>query len=660
MSDPNSYDVPFPQTFDPVLDLPTAQKEPTQKDERPGSRETLVYMALRAALGPALRKRLSAGKACCVVIKVPEPSWVEAVDDALSPLAKHKAVVIARSKQPSPRDREDGMLAHRLEAGRIVIGVSSDPDNWLPQLLLDAADARIEIPPASAALVAKVLRKCARGRVPVGAASLATEVLTFDQITSMIASGTTATEALGRMARAIDARKKVGSREDKLPMLEDAIEYGEARRWALDLRDDLADVRAGKLGYGDVDRGAVLYGPPGTGKTLLARMLGQDLGIPVIVTSVGEWFASTGGYLNEVIKAQRAAFAEAKSQAPSILFLDEINAMPNVDSLAGSKNADYWKPLILDFYTLLDGAMEGRDGVVVIGATNRIEDINPAILRPARLERAIFVGPPNAAGVERIMRHHLGDDLVDADIGHLARFNVAKGATGAVVMEQVRAARRRARRAGRPMSLDDITAQIVEVDDRTPEAVYRVAVHEAGHALASMELGLGRPEYITVLPMGTSGGLTMFEKSEYHLGIREDFERLVTMMLSGRAAEHIALGRPSQGAGGHPQSDLGRATHLIATMLASSGLGDTLSYTAEEDLGQMMRLDREFRGKVEKTIAELYDRALALMTRHRESIVAIAMALLERKFLRAEEIDAILADTPRLGVESPENGGSAP
>lgn len=176
------------------------------------------------------------------------------------------------------------------------------------------------------------------------------------------------------------------------------------------------------------------------------------------------------------------------------------------------------------------------------------------------------------------------------------------------------------------------------------------AVHEAGHAVASLELGLGRPEYITVLPMGASGGLTLFEKSEYHLGLREDFERLVTMMLSGRAAEHVVLGRPSQGAGGHPQSDLGRSTHLIATMLATSGLGDTLSYVAEEDLGQLMRLDREFRAKVEKIINQLYDRALGLMSRQRDRVVAIADALVEKKFLGISEIESIMGDRESMEV----------
>src|SRR5690606_4877816 len=134
-----------------------------------------------------------------------------------------------------------------------------------------------------------------------------------------------------------------------------------------------------------------------------------------------------------------------KARKPSILFLDEINAIPNIDKL-DARGRDWWSPVILDFYTLLDGAMSGRDGVIVIGATNRIEDIHPAILRPSRLERAIFVGPPDQYGIERIMRHHLGDDLVNEDLGMLTALNAAHRATGAVIEEQVRAARRTARR----------------------------------------------------------------------------------------------------------------------------------------------------------------------------------------------------------------------
>ena len=611
------------------------------KPERPSSREALADMALSAVLPRALRNKIVKGRPACVIHTVPEPTWADPIEDAIAAI-NSKAYVIRRDAEPKLRDREDGSLSTRLESGRTVIGVSP-VKAWLPQLLLDTAETRIEIPAPDAELVSKVLRICQRGRIPADASGLNVGILTFDQITSMIVAGETAAESVARMSRAIAARTVVGTRTDRLPRLEDAIEYGDARTWAMNLRDDLAGVLAGKIGWEDVDRGCVLHGPPGTGKTMLARMLGQDVGIPVVTTSVSDWFASTGGYLNEVIKAQRKAFQEAKSQAPAILFLDEMNSLPSVDSLGDSRNADYWKPVILDFYTLLDGAMEGRDGVIVIGATNRLQDVHPAILRPGRLEREIYVGPPDAAGVANIMRHHLGDDLVDESIDHLAALDAARFATGAVIMEQVRAARRLARRAGRSLTLEDLTAQIVSEDARSPEMLMRVAIHEAGHVVASRALDLGLPEFVTVIANGASGGMTHFENRP--ISTRDDYERAVTMLLAGRASEHVCLGAASQGAGGHPHSDLARATSLIGTMLANSGLGGTLSYLAtNEEIGHLMQIDREFRARVEKEISALYDRAYHLIGDNRERVEAFATALVERKFLSTSEIESITGD----------------
>ena len=224
--------------------------------------------------------------------------------------------------------------------------------------------------------------------------------------------------------------------------------------WALSLRDDIRDMRKGLIGWDDIDRGCCCTGRLAPERPCSPECLAEACGVPVVVSSIAELFANSSGYLNDVIKALRKTFDEARAKAPSILFLDEINALPNIDQV-GERNKDYWAPVIFDFYTLLDGAMSGRDGVIVIGATNRIEDIHPALLRPGRLERAIHVGAPDAAGVERIMRHHLGGDLADVDLGKLAIRMLAVG-NWAVVMEQVRAARRLARRAGRPMVMADL------------------------------------------------------------------------------------------------------------------------------------------------------------------------------------------------------------
>lgn len=610
--------------------------------ERPGSRETLADLAIDAVLGRSLRRRIAANLPACIVIKVPEASWVEAIEDALAAI-NPRSIVIARAKAPLPRDREDGMLATRLESGRTVVGVSSNPDFWLPELLLDTAERRLEIPAPDAALVSKVLSRCQRGRVPPQAMDLDTKVLGFDQITSMIVSGGTAREAVQRMSKAIAVRTTVGTRREKLPRLEDAIEYGDARRWALDLRDDLADVRAGRIGLDSVDRGAVLHGPPGTGKTLLARMLGQELGIPVIVSSVAEWFATTGGYLNEVIKAQRKVFDEARAQAPALLFLDEINMLPNVDGLDGSRNKDYWAPLVLDFYTLLDGATQGRDGVIVIGATNRIEDINPAILRPGRLERAILVGPPDASGIENIMRHHLGADLVGQDLGPLAMLDANIGATGAVVMAQVRAARRAARRADRAITVEDLASQISPNDDRTHGERRLAAIHEAGHAVVGCTLGTGVLTSVSILKAGDAGGLVSFDDQERRLVTREDLDASVMTILAGRAAEELMLGKPSRGAGGGIDSDLARATRLVATVEGSLGLGSDLLFRAPPENAYELLRDPAFRARVEASLQQIYRRTLNLLTASRQTLVAVTEELLVKRFLSGDQVRSLIA-----------------
>ncbi|RYG88792.1 MAG: AAA family ATPase, partial [Alphaproteobacteria bacterium] len=588
-----------------------------------------------------------------MVVEVPDRGWVQPVLDAVEEFAETKPYKIARPVVPNARDRDDGRLADCLAGGRAVVGVAPDPDHALPELLLSVADARVSLTPPDAAMVVEVIKRAQGGRIPPRAADLAVELLSFEEITSLIVQGGKASESVERLEAAIAKKLKVRSGKT-LPRLEDAIEFGAARKWALDLRDDLSDVRKGIIGMDQVDRGAVLFGPPGTGKTLLAQMLGEACGIPTVIASVAEFFATTGGYLDNIIKAQRKVFAEAKAKAPCILFLDEINSMPNADTV-GDRNKDYWMPVILDFYTLLDGAMSDRDGVIVVGATNRIEDINPALLRAGRMERSIYVGPPDVAGVQRIMRHHLAGDLIDADLGMLAKYDNARQATGSVIMEQVRAARRSARRAGRALSLEDLEKQIVSDDPRNDDDIRRSAAHEAGHAVAGLLRNTGELIGVNIMHTDVAGGGTQFEKQADFFRTRSGYEDRVIMLLAGRGAEQILLGEPSQGAGGTSYSDLGRATNMVAGMFASVGLGDSLVFRApaEETTG-LMRVDRVFAGKVETMLAELYDQTLTLLRHNLEALVSVTDALIEKRFLTGEEVAAMVVKNE--SAASPDQG----
>ena len=634
--------------FDQFLNQPDEAQEPPRFGKKPARRDlpsagdVLVALSLNKAVDAEIRERLQAGTLKAMVVSVPDPGWAQPVADAIADSVEEHVHRIVREKIPLPRDLDDPRLPSRLRDGELVVGVAQDPDRALPPLLLSVSEARVVVPAPDAALLMEVIRHCQEGDVPEEAAELKPQLLSFDELCSLIPHGGKAAETIARIRLAIERKLNVGigRKRKAIPRLEEAVEYGEARQWALRLRDDIADMRVNLATWDDIDRGAVFYGPPGTGKTLLAEMLGEACGLPTVISSVAELFATSSGYLDGVIKAQRKVFDEARAKSPCILFLDELNALPNADTV-GDKNRDYWIPVILDFYTLLDGAMSDRSGVIVIGATNRLEDIHPALLRPGRMERAIFVGPPDEHGVERIMRHHLAGELVDADLTMLAMLDVARSATGAVIEEQIRAARRLARRAKRPMIFEDVEAQIVTAEDRTEASVRRAAVHEAGHALAGIVNGEVL-KTVSIIQVGSVGGGTMFESRDHSLATRSEFESTVVRILAARAAEEVILGEPSQGAGGADESDIGHATQIASMIEGAWGLGSSLVYRAAPDRVGALLVDPLFRAKVDAILKTLYDRTLELVREHESEILAITDALVERKFMTGDEVRAIL------------------
>lgn len=609
----------------------------------PSAKEVLVELALGRVVSEEAHQKISTGAIRMVVANVPDAGWAHPIADALSDITEDPVHTIVRDKIPQSRDLADHRLPEWAHAGELVVGVAPEADRALPPLLLSIAELHIDVAPPDAEMVAEVIRQCQKGKVPAEVLELQPQVLSFDELCSLIPQGGKASETVARLKATIERKLNGAGRKRKsLPRLEDAIEYGAARDWALALRDDIADYRRGLIGWEEVDRGAVFYGPPGTGKTLLAQMLGEAVGIPTVISSMAELFANSSGYLDGVIKAMRKVFDEAKAKKPSILFLDEINAIPNIDKL-DARGRDWWSPVILDFYTLLDGAMSGRDGVIVIGATNRIEDIHPAILRPSRLERAIFVGPPDQCGIERIMRHHLGDDLVNEDLGMLTALNAAHRATGAVIEEQVRAARRTARRGKRPLTLEDVKKQIAHDDNRPPDMLHRSAVHEAGHAVAGLILGTGILKSVSLHQSATAGGLTHFEDSTGGLVTRGGFERMVMRLLAGRAAEELILGEVSQGAGGSADSDLGLATSIATAMHASVGFGESLLYRASPSEAPRLLEDHQFRQEVHVTLQDLYARTLEFLSNHEAELRSVSEALLEHRFLSGDQVKAAMS-----------------
>lgn len=199
-----------------------------------------------------------------------------------------------------------------------------------------------------------------------------------------------------------------GGTGDRSPMTVETLSgYGRAKDWALDLKADLDDYRASILTWSEMSTKLLLSGPPGTGKTTFARALCNSLQIPLVVTSVSTWLQ--GGHLNDVIDKMAKTFVEARAMAPAILFIDEIDGIGKRQP-AEREHADYWNALVNKALELLDGAVKS-EGLIIVGATNRPDDIDEAIKRSGRLETHIEIPKPDVPTLAEILAHHLGDDV---------------------------------------------------------------------------------------------------------------------------------------------------------------------------------------------------------------------------------------------------------
>lgn len=468
------------------------------------------------------------------------------------------------------------LVLETLSGGTPAVIVSDDPEGAVPASLLAVADETLDFPPVDRPMLASLSRRCLKGR----SGDLTPELvatMNFDQVCAVLASGTSARSAAKRLRRFSDAKAVVALPAANIADLENALGYGSAKSWAESLRMDISAYRERQIPWSEVDSGAVFFGPTGTGKSTFAHIIAKSCGIPIIHTSIADLFATSSGYLDGVIKAQRKMFEEAVSRAPCLLFLDELDALPNRASIS-SRGKDWWTPVILDFLIQLDRLSSRHEGVVVLGATNRIEDVDAAVLRPGRLERTIYIGPPGPGDLAGILRQYLKDDLENVDLLPLAFANPL--ATGADAMQWCRAARRSARYAKRAMIHDDLARQVLAADSRTSDEIQRVAIHEAGHAVMSVLLGWNTVKWVSVQKSSAMNGYTNYELEVRDPVTLEMMERRVMCILAGRAAEVEMLpAGPSALAGGDNRSDLALATAAVTAMHSALGLSGSLRRT---------------------------------------------------------------------------------
>ena len=398
---------------------------------------------------------------------------------------------------------------------------------------------------------------------------------------------------------------------------------------------DLRDWRDGRLAWRDVSRGPLVVGPPGSGKTELARVIAREVGVAVVSGSLAQW-STESARSSDLIKAMRAAFSSAAEQAPSILFIDEIDAFGD-RARPRDHNSSYTDYIVTALLDLLDG-FHGHEGVVVMAATNHVDKLDRALIRPGRFDHNVTLDYPTLALLPAALRWQLGCDLPDADLSGVAV--QAVGASGADIAAAVRAARARARMARRDLILTDLEEALAAARPPLPEALrWRVSVHEAGHAVVGMATGVALP---SLLALRSDGGIAHASRNR-DIQDAAHFAGQLALDLAGRAAERHVFGQPSAGAGGEVESDLAKATRTATAFEISFGLGDSLLWLATPDAAQArLALDPGLRARVEARLQQAEARALRILRANHVVLDDMAQALSTSGLLTGPALEELL------------------
>ncbi len=421
--------------------------------------------------------------------------------------------------------------------------------------------------------------------------------------------------------------------------------FGEASVWADAVRKDLSDWRQGKLPWAEVDKGCLLYGPPGTGKTRFAAALAAYCDLHLEATSIPKWQSYKDGDLGDMLKAMYQAFASAKEKAPCLLFLDEFDAIGDRAKFP-SRHETYSTTVVNALLECLDGT-EGREGVIVLGACNYPERIDPALLRSGRLEKHVKFPLPDAKARGEILEFHLPNLAGDAALKEIAAR--LPGKSGADIERLAREARRLARKENRDVNISDVRSRVEVPRPLDPETLYRVAIHEAGHALVSHTLMVGKIEWVEIYDnvesfattVDANGGM-FIERPAREFLTRWDLMKIITSDLAGAAAEELIFGHRANWSTGNQGSDFASATTLAIQMVTEYAFGNSLYYLpGSVDMSSPIKLweDLALRDDVTEILREQYQRARDMLDGLKPTLLMLADALVKHKRLDARQLE---------------------
>jgi len=410
-----------------------------------------------------------------------------------------------------------------------------------------------------------------------------------------------------------------------------------------------------------IPKGVLLVGPPGTGKTLIAKAVAGEAGVHFLSIS-GSDFVEL--YVGVGASRVRDLFDQAKKEAPAIVFIDEIDAVGRQRGAGLGGGHDEREQTLNQLLVEMDG-FASNEGVIVMAATNRQDILDPALLRPGRFDRQIYVGLPDIRGREEILKVHARKKPLaeDASLSDLAK--ATAGFTGADLENLLNeAALLAARSDKRFITMSDLHEAMMKViagpekKSRvvTPQAKRLTAYHEAGHAVVIHELDSQDPVHqITIIPRGPAGGMTIsLPQEDRAYQSRRELEERIAVCLGGRVAEQLVLGDVSTGAA----SDIQKASSIARSMVTKFGMSDKLgaiAYGNESDevfigrtMAQARSYSEEVAGLIDEEVKSIVDQAYArceeILTRCRKELELTAQYLLTHETMSGETFARVFTD----------------
>ncbi|MBT9440194.1 MAG: ATP-dependent zinc metalloprotease FtsH [Desulfobacterales bacterium] len=454
------------------------------------------------------------------------------------------------------------------------------------------------------------------------------------------------------------SRARLQSDQAPKVTFEDVAGIDEAKEELGEIIDFLREPKKFTRLGGRIPKGVLLMGPPGTGKTLLARAIAGEAGVPFFSISGSdfvEMFVGVGA------SRVRDLFVQGKKNAPCIIFIDEIDAVGRHRGAGLGGGHDEREQTLNQLLVEMDG-FESNEGVILISATNRPDVLDPALLRPGRFDRQVFVSLPDIKGREEILKVHMKKTPIASDVSPIILSKGTPGFSGADLENLVNeAALLGAKRNKEKVDMADFEdakdkvymglerkSKVVREEDRKV-----TAYHEGGHALVSRFLPEADPvNKITIIPRGRAAGITWFLPEERDFKFKDQLENELTVSFGGRVAEDIVFNRISTGAA----NDIKQATAIAQQMVRSWGMSEELgplSYGKGEEqifLGREISHPRDYSEETARKIDEevtiliknSYKRAKEILGENIDILHKLAELLLEKETVKGDELDDLI------------------